>query len=154
MIPKPLGAPPRDPALSDNTAVLLRKRGNPRGYGPADRYPTLAVGSSAGNFLVTGERTRVVGINDVAHLFTGSVPDGQGWYTGPEDEPVSGITIDFDEVGSGGSAITPDGFVLSVPADGVGFGVATHRLAGAWTTAPDCFVTGTAVLTPRTGVLP
>jgi hypothetical protein len=101
---------------------------------------TLFVRSDVPGMLVTGER------NFAAHLFTGSVPDGRGWYTAPDRVPVGGITIDFDEVGSGGSAITPDGFVLTVPADGVGFGIATHRVSSDWATAPDCFVTGVALL--------
>jgi hypothetical protein len=52
--------------------------------------------------------------------------------------------------------ITPSGWVVTVPADGVGFGIGTHRFSimpHAWEQAPDCFVVGTAVLS-RVGVLP
>jgi hypothetical protein len=60
---------------------------------------------------------------------------------------VSGVG---DFTGSGASAITPDGWVLTVPADTIGWGIQTHSHQDAagtpWEDAPDCFVTGTALL--------
>jgi hypothetical protein len=137
------------------TLFLLCDNGQTQaGTGQPLDVATLFVRSEIDDMLVTGERNFPVPAGDAAHLFTGSVPDGRGWYTAPDEVPIGGITIDFDEVGSGGSAITPNGFVLTVPADGVGFGIGTHRISPAWQDAPDCFVTGTAVLTRRAGVLP
>jgi hypothetical protein len=56
---------------------------------------------------------------------------------------------------AGSSVITPDGSVLTVPADTVAFGVQVYNhpdvaRAPSWLDAPDCFVTGTALLLKAT----
>jgi hypothetical protein len=116
----------------------------------AGDHARLAVVSTEGDTLVTGERSILVPAGDDRTLIYGSVPaDVGGGYVS-----ASPVATDFYDGGtSGGSAITPSGWVLTVPADGVGFGVGTHRFSQvphAWQQAPDCFVTGVALLLKAT----
>jgi hypothetical protein len=106
----------------------------------------LSVVSAEDDTLVTGERSVLHLVGDAITLIYGSVPspDGGGYVS--MDPRETGF---YDGGVSGGSAITPSGFVLTVPADGVGFGIATHRFSitpHGWETAPDCFVVGLAHL--------
>jgi hypothetical protein len=64
---------------------------------------------------------------------------------------VGYVTANAEINGIGGvSVITPDGTTLTVPVDGVGFGVQLHShpdVAGTpWEGVADCFVTGAALL--------
>jgi hypothetical protein len=113
----------------------------------------LAVVSTEQHMLITGEPSVLMPADDPATLFFGSVPspDGAGYVAA---NPTPTHFADFR--GSGGAAITPSGFVVNVPADGVGFGIATYRFSitpHGWESAPDCFVTGTALLS-KVSVLP
>jgi hypothetical protein len=87
---------------------------------------------------------------DDRYLFLGSVPapDGGG-YVAADNEVTHNEIHRTGFNGTGGSAITADGWLLSVPADSVGFGVATYRFSitpHRWEGAPDCFVTRFALL--------
>jgi hypothetical protein len=78
-------------------------------------------------------------------------------FTAPNNNLPAGVSL---PAGAGVSVITPDGTLLSVPADTTAFGVQLYRhpdvqagRAPQWLDAPDCFVTGTALLL-RADVLP
>jgi hypothetical protein len=112
----------------------------------------LAVVSTESDMLITGERSILMPAGDDATLLYGAVasPDGGG-YVSADPRP----SHFYDGGASGGSAITPSGWVLSVP-DSVGFGVGVSRFSATphgWEAGPDCFVTGSALLT-RATVLP
>jgi hypothetical protein len=105
----------------------------------------LSVVSTEDDMLVTGEVSALQLANDSATLFYGSVVanDGAGYVS--LDPALSSF---FEGRASGGSAITPDGFVISVP-DSASFGIGTARFSAtphAWESAPDCFVVGAAFL--------
>jgi hypothetical protein len=113
----------------------------------------LAVVSTEADMLVTGEPSILVPAGDDRTLIYGSIlADVGGGYVGADPRHS-----DFYGGGtSGGSAITPSGFVLTVPADATAFGVGTHRFSAVphgWQEAPDCFVIGFAVLS-KAAVLP
>jgi hypothetical protein len=106
----------------------------------------LTVISTEDDMLLTGAPSVLIPANDANTLIYGSIVanDGAG-YVGAN--PTA--TNFYDGGPSGGSAITPSGFVLTVPADSVGFGIGTSRFSAvphAWEQAPDCFVVGTALL--------
>jgi len=86
----------------------------------------LAVVSTEDDMLITGEPGVLQPVGRGVTLHFGSVPppDGGG-YVGADDTP----THFSDFRGSGSSAITPSGWVLAVPADGVGYGIATYRFS-------------------------
>jgi hypothetical protein len=132
------------------TLRLACRSGTRFDTGEAIDFAVLSVVSSVDDMLVTGARgIKIPAGVTVGDLYTATVPspDG-GWYTAPEgDVPVSGALNHFR--GSGGSAITPDRHVLSVPADRLAFGLALYRFSEiphAWQGAPDCLVTGVAFL--------
>ena len=110
----------------------------------------LTVVSSQPDMLSTGAKSILVPAGDDRALFFESVPapDGAGSVAADDQATHLGTyLIDFN--GTGGSAIEPDGWILTVPADSVGISIARYRFSAvphSWQDAPDCLVTGVATL--------
>lgn len=115
--------------------------------GPTVDSAAIAVVSSEPDLQNTSQRGILPPAGDGRQLFAGKVPspDG-GWYTAADEQATNSGT---DFRGIGASAISPDGYVVTVLADTVGFGLGLHRFSetpNGWEDAPDCLITGVAML--------
>jgi hypothetical protein len=158
--PAPVLVPFSATATVDEEVDVLRHGPLALYFGCRGEFAFLGIRTEADGTLITSHARHMFGPSsvDAVAILIGEVPSaGAGQYVGTAnqaDHVALGVT---EFTGSGASAIAPNGRVLTVPADSVGWGVHTARHSDAagtpWETRPDCFVTGFALLS-RARVLP
>jgi hypothetical protein len=163
----PKRPPPPPPVLTPFSGVAAEggEAATLLSHGPLELLLICRSGAAFLGFRTAEDRTMITshaahtfgpsGVSEVA-VMVGVAEQGYVGTASVADHAARGIA---GFTGSGASAITPAGRVLTVSADGVGYGIKLFNhndVVGtnfAWIDAPDCFVTGHAVL-QQVDVLP
>jgi hypothetical protein len=147
-------------AAADEEVDILRHGPLTLYLGCRPDFAFLGIRTTADATMITSHSRHIFGpsgVDEVAVLVGIRPPSDSGGVTNTANEADHQAIGVSDFAGSGTSAITPTGHVLTVPADAVLWGVrARHHPDAAgtlWEDSPDCFVTGHALLS-RVRVLP